>query len=173
MSPSTLRLYPENIPEELKKRRQWVNWTIEQRDGKPTKIPKQPHGPNAHSDKAATWSTFKTCLEAVVEKRFMGLGYVFNLDYTGTDFDNCVDPVTRQITDGRVERWVRQLDSYTEYSQSGRGLHVINRCTKPTEDRSSIMIDPEIGLKVEMYDVKRFFIMTGDLYGSNEHEEPQ
>lgn len=148
---------PENIPQELMDKRQWVNWDLEIRDGKQTKVPKQPNGRNADSTDPGTWSDFDTCMRALENgSRFKGIGFVFNHDYTGTDFDDCVR--NGGIINPDVARLVAQLNSYTEYSQSGRGLHVINNATKTgVTCRNG-------GSKVEMYDSCRFFCMTGDLF---------
>jgi putative DNA primase/helicase len=148
---------PENIPQELMDKRQWVNWDLEIRDGKQTKVPKQPNGRNADSTDPGTWSDFEACVGALENgSRFRGIGFVFNHDYTGTDFDDCV--LNGGIINPDVARLVAQLNSYTEYSQSKRGLHVINNATKPgVTCRKS-------GSKVEMYDSGRFFCMTGDLF---------
>lgn len=41
--------------------------------------------------------------------RFRGIGFVFNHDYIGTDFDDYVNPETGEITDPNVAR-----GSYTD-----------------------------------------------------------
>src|SRR5664279_3659691 len=87
----SMTLAPENIPQELMDKRQWVNWDLVIRDGKQTKVPKQPNGRNADSTDPGTWSDFETCVGALENgSRFRGIGFVFNHDYTGTDFDDCV-----------------------------------------------------------------------------------
>jgi len=157
---------PENIPQELKDRPQWVNWKIELRDGKETKVPKQSNGWNADSTVPATWTDFDASQSALKGgSRFGGVGFVFDGDFTGIDFDNCVDPLTGEIIDDDVARWVRQLNSYTEYSPSGRGLHVIIKARKPGP-RCSKTLNAN-GLKIEMYDVGRFFCMTGDVFNGS------
>src|ERR1700693_2832448 len=93
-----------NIPEELRQLPQWVNWQIEQRKGKPTKVPKQPSGVNASSTASNTWSTF-----ARVEQtngQFNGIGFVFTKEagYAGVDFDKCRDPKT-----GETEEWALDI----------------------------------------------------------------
>jgi putative DNA primase/helicase len=146
-----------SIPQELKERSQWVNWKIEMRDGKETKVPYQHDGVHAMSNTPQTWSSLDTCMCALEDgngrARFSGIGFVFNHDYTGTDFDNCVDSETGEIMDPDVARMVRQLNSYTEYSPSHCGLHVINRASKPGARCKTG--------NFEMYDFDRFFTMTG------------
>lgn len=158
---SPLPVTAATIPQELKERSQWVNWKIELREDKETKVPYQPNGQHAMSNTPRTWSGVETCMRALEDgngrTRFRGIGFVFNHDYTGTDFDNCVDPKTGEITNPDVARMVHQLNSYTEYSQSGCGLHVINNAAKPGP--KCRREDP---IKIEMYDGDRFFCMTGD-----------
>ena len=49
----------ENIPDELKDTPQWVCWKAVQRDGKWTKVPKNPQtGKNASSTRPETWASF-------------------------------------------------------------------------------------------------------------------
>ncbi len=60
-----LRIRPEDIPEELKSRPQWVVWKLETRDGKPTKVPyKSETGRRASVTELMTWSAFEDALEA-------------------------------------------------------------------------------------------------------------
>ena len=72
-----------NIPQELKERRQWVCYRIEEREGKKTKIPyrtdKVGRG-HAKSNDPATWHTFEEVAEAVgkLQNRFDGIGFVLS-----------------------------------------------------------------------------------------------
>ncbi len=52
------------IPQELKDRPQWVNWKIELREDKETKVPYQPNGLHAMSNAPRTWSGVETCMRA-------------------------------------------------------------------------------------------------------------
>ncbi len=149
-----------NIPVELRERPQWVAWKLlppARLGGKPRKVPVNPKtGRNAATDDPTTWSTFDLALAHYLNNHLAGVGYVFSDadPYCGIDLDGCVD------TDGHVEPWAAQvvadLSSYTEFSASGRGLHVIVRATLPSGSRK--------GATVEMYDGFRFFAMTGRLY---------
>jgi putative DNA primase/helicase len=143
-----------NIPDELRQLPQWVNWRIEQRAGKPTKVPKQPSGMNADSTAPKTWSTFERVSQT--NGKFDGIGFVFTKEAgnIGIDLDKCRDPKT-----GETEQWaldiIAELDSYTELSQSGTGWHVIVKGT--------LALDGNRKGRIEMYDCKRFFCMTGAL----------
>lgn len=112
-----------NLPDALKARVAWVCWRYEERDGKPTKVPKNPAtGRNAKSNDPRTWATFAEALAAA--PRFDGLGIMFSDGLCGCDLDHCRDPKT-----GELEPWaaevVAELDSYTEASPSGTGVHVL------------------------------------------------
>ena len=151
-----LSVRADNIPNELKRRSQWVNWRMEKRAGEPTKIPYTPGtGRRASSTDLTTWGTFEDTLSCL--NRYDGVGFVFcsGDPYVGVDLDGCVDPET-----GEVALWAAQiiegLDSYTELSPSGCGVHIIARGKIPRCGRRG---------PVEMYDRDRFFTLTGHLLG--------
>ncbi len=148
----------EDIPRELKRRRQWVAARITPDPDRPGKSNKRPIDPRtggaASTTDEATWGAFDEAV-AAAERLPAGtgaVGFVFTADdpYCGVDFDYCCE-------DGRISPeilgWVRQLDSYTEKSISGLGLHVICKGVLPPGGRRRGGI--------EMYDRSRFFVMTG------------
>jgi len=69
----------------------------------------------------------------------------------GVDLDNCRDPLT-----GRIEPWaleiVEKLDSYTEISPTGTGLHILIRGVLPRAVKTD---------RVEIYWEGRYFTYTG------------
>ena len=120
----------DNLPRPLVKRSQWVAASITphpDRSGKTEKRPVNPHtGSLASSTDPATWGTLEQALAMAERLGAQGaVGYVFSADdpYTGIDFDDCYDG--DGILAPEVGERVRALDSYTERSLSGRGLHVI------------------------------------------------
>ena len=142
----------ENIPDELRARRQWVVWKAV--GEKPDKVPFSARsGRKASSTDLMTWSTFEEATEAYEDGDYSGLGFVFSSadPYTGIDLDNCVNE------DGEIALWaleiVRHFDSYTELSATGTGLHIIVRGEIPNRRMD----------KVEVYSSKRFFTMTGHI----------
>lgn len=137
----------ESIPEELKKVKQWVCW-----DG--TKLPKNPYtGGNAQSNNPQTWSDYQTAINAVVKFGFSGIGFMFAPPYFGVDLDHCID------NQDFVDEFVESLQSYTEYSKSGTGIHIICKGKLPDGARRRG--------NVEMYSDRRYFIMTGNVYNPN------
>ncbi len=144
---------PENIPEELRRRRQWVVWKLETRDDKPTKVPYIAGGVGkASSTELLTWRTFDEAVQALGTGRYAGVGFVFcsGDPFTGIDLDDCRDPET-----GELEEWaaelVASLGGYAEASPSGTGVHIIVRGKSPNKKRG----------RVEAYSSERFFTVTG------------
>ena len=87
------------VPAELKALRQWVAWSKEQRDDKPTKIPYQVNRREAQSNHQQTWTDYQTVCDH--RDDFSGIGFVFSADdpYCGIDLDNCLDDT------GRMKAW--------------------------------------------------------------------
>lgn len=145
----------QNFPEEMRLLHQWVVWRIEVRDDKPTKVPYAVDGSRAESDNPNTWTSFDTACNAYLHGSYTGVGFMFSEydPYIGVDFDKCAaDGVIDPQKIGHVDL----LDSYTEFSQSGKGLHTIIRGILPPGGRKSAQHG------IEMYDRKRFFVVTGD-----------
>ncbi len=157
-----LRLAEQGVPEELATRDQWVTWEYgaTRANGGREKAPVDPHtGRRARTNDPATWGTLREALgRARRGPGDGGVGFVWSRDdpYTGIDFDGCRDPETGEIEDW-VLNAVARLDSYTEVSVSGTGLHVIVRGRLPGGGRKA---GP-----VEMYDQGRFFCFTGQPLG--------
>lgn len=147
----------EQVPDALVAERRWVCWWTENRDGKPTKVPADPaSGGYARVDDPGTWTSFDAAVRCYRERDGVdGVGFVFHAEgpYAGVDLDGCVDPET-----GEVAAWAREvvdrLDSYTERSPSGTGLHVIVEGVVPDGGNRADGI--------EVYDRVRYFTFTGD-----------
>ena len=111
-----------NIPMELRKLNRWVCWNMEDRNGKPTKVPKNPKSRecgNAMSDNPDTWGSFKQAVDCMKKFKLPGIGFMFNGDgITGIDIDSCRDKETGEITEQAADI-ISTLDSYTEVSASG------------------------------------------------------
>jgi len=159
-----ISLIPENIPEELTERPQWVCWRLEEREGEPTKVLYTPGTRSrASSTDLMTWRTFEDALEAYEASEPMaydGVGFVFcSADpFVGVDLDDCRDPET-----GEVAAWARRIidatqEGHAEVSPSGTGIHIIV-AGKVREGGIKKKI-PGKG-KVEMYSRERFFTITG------------
>ena len=148
-----MKLNLDSLPEELRQRRQWVVWKLEERGGKPTKVPYIAGGSGkASSTDSLTWRSFEEAVQALETGRYNGIGFVFSSGdpFAGVDLDDCRDPET-----GELEEWaakiVEAFGSYAEVSQSGTGVHIIVMGKAPNKKRG----------KVEAYSSERYFTMTG------------
>lgn len=146
--------------EELKDLKQWVCYrnVWDEKKQKNKKLPKDARtGKGAKANDPETWSPYPVALEG--KKRFGldGVGFEFASGYLGIDLDNVIDesgaltPVASEI--------VELMDSYTEYSPGGKGLHILCRTSLGKMGRRN----DRIGL--EMYNHGRFFTVTGRPYG--------
>ena len=152
-----MRVFYENIPAELKSARRWVCWKFEQRGGKATKVPYTPTGRRAKSNDPATWAAFDECRAAHESGRFDGIG--FQLDgsgIVGVDIDHAKDAAGNWNT--AAADITERLASYAEISPSGEGVHIFIKAVKPGNKSKNAAAG------VEMYDTKRFFTVTGNLF---------
>ena len=138
----------KNIPEELKQLPQWVCHR--------NKIPFNPvTRVAAKAGQPDTWARFDDAIKAVVS--YDGIGFEFNNNgIVGIDLDKVI-AADGVITAEAVEI-VEMMDSYTEVSPSGRGLHIFVKGDIPVDGRKKGFI--------EMYKAKRYFTVTGNAYGA-------
>ena len=147
------------VPADLKFIPRWVLWRTEavkgkgKGKGKLTKVPYQANGLRAQSTGAATWCSFDEARAAYDTGKFSGVGFVFNGDgIVGVDLDGVRDATTGDLTP-LARDIVTRLDSYTEVSVSGTGLHVFLRGEKPSAAcRRGVL---------EVYASGRYFTVTG------------
>jgi hypothetical protein len=153
------QLVEKNVPLEMRKRDQWVVWVMECRgkDQKPTKVPKDPRTlRNAKTTSPDTWGSFEeACAACETHPELCGIGYVFtdNDPYVGIDLDGVVDRKTGVLNE-LANDFVSNIESYTELSPSGTGLHIIVEGQLP---ESGSRRGP-----VEMYQRGRYFTVTGN-----------
>lgn len=109
----------------------------------------------ASSVDPTTWSDYETASNAVAAGIYDQVGFVFNnngivgIDIDcGFDEDGFLSEVSRDV--------VTRCQSYTEKSRSGRGIHVLTRGTLPFPGKNN-------RAGVEIYQSRRFFILTGDI----------
>lgn len=142
------------VPEELKKLPQWV--------ARREKIPYTPHtGTPAKAGVLETWGTFEDAVKAQLIRGYDGIGFEFaeGGGIVGIDLDHCIDPQKGIIADW-ANKIIDRMDSYTEVSPSGSGVHIFVRGDIPVNGRKKV-IDKATGAAVEMYKAKRYFTVTG------------
>lgn len=152
-----------NIPFELQQLDQWVVATgALMPDGKRNKIPLNPRtGAKADPTDRSTWGSF-------AEAQACGYPFVgfvlskedpyciIDLDDPSVDSDkNPIPPELVEKYSATHERILAGFPSYSELSQSGRGVHIICRGSIPHGVRRG---------KVEIYSDQRYMICTGNVH---------
>jgi hypothetical protein len=146
------RFFTEHVPAELRSRQQWVLWASV--EGK--KVPRQARNPqrNASTTKPATWAGLDTA-QAAAAVSGLGMGFVFShadpLVFIDLDWDGQPSELQSRI--------IAKLDSYTEVSPSGAGVHIFITADKNRIGRA-VKID---ALGVEIYLSGRYSTITGDI----------
>src|SRR4051794_37005196 len=122
------------VQPELARLNQWVGYKNEpDASGKPTKLPYNPHnGKRASVTDPSTWGCYSDVFTAVDKYSLDGPGFVFapGGEITGIDLDRCRDPETGEIAQW-AEEFITLVNSYTEISPSGTGVHILIRGTLP------------------------------------------
>ena len=142
------------IPSALKAIPNWVCWKAVLRNERIEKIPVSPvTGRHASTTDPTTWTDFNTAARAA-QAAGHGIGFVFTAEQeiVGIDLDKCRDPDT-----GTLESWAQEIvaaiNSYTEVSPSGTGLHIFAYGALPLgRSRRG---------QIEAYQQGRFFTVTG------------
>ena len=150
-----------NVPIELKQLKRWVCFKVEgMENGKTTKRPYNAiNGKLAKVNDELTWSTFDIALKGCEKYKCDGIGFILGCGIFGIDLDNHPDengvaPMNDEEFNNFSHEFVEQLNSYTELSQSGKGIHIICYGKLPQGARRKGCI--------EMYDSGRFFAFTGN-----------
>ena len=139
---------------ELQPLQQWVVWRAELEDGKQKKIPYNPHYRNARASVKIpkSWGTLDDALLTALESgHYSGLGFMLTPPLVMIDLDHSFDRATQTITDPQAAEIVQSLNSYTELSPSGTGLHILSYGQLPGKG---------IHTAIEMYGQDRFTTIT-------------
>lgn len=171
--PGLLPPVVEGIPAEIRTTKRWAPWRAvwDEKKRKYAKIPHRPERPEhgLSNKSAAGWGVFDRAIQAYYDNIngppvydrngaqivFGGVGYLMTGPHglTGIDLDHCVKD---GVLDEFAAQVVAQLDSYTEISPSGTGLHVLTSGDVP-EDWSN----HDRGVEVYGGNVARFLTITG------------
>ena len=116
-------------------------------------------GNAAASNNPSTWSNAAEAWAAKKRYGWAGIGCMFSIQtgVVGIDLDDCF------TEDGRLNDTARQIvqmmNSYTERSPSGKGLHILACGSIPHSVKRP---------GFEMYNELRYFTVTGNQYGASE-----
>ena len=154
---------------DLKQQKIWVCWN--QRAYKATgdrayKKPLNPHtGRNAQSNNPATWGTFEQAAESSA-RMGGGVGFMFTGNVCGID----VDVKGNAERGRRAKEILAHMNTYSEYSPSGDGFHIIFTCDVSKLPQQNGKLDPVYYQKnphngLECYFAgltNRYFTYTGE-----------
>lgn len=154
----------EYIPDELKSIPNWICWKSEADPKSHSGIKKIPINPrtggNAMSNNPSTWTDFDTALKS--SEKYTGLGFMFSgSGYFGVDLDDMPEALSKfrnGESDNIISEFIYSLQSYSEYSYSNNGIHIICKGILPKGGRKKKTSQGGF----EMYDNGRFFVMTGN-----------
>lgn len=148
-----------NVPYELTQQPRWVGYKLipsPKRAGKIDKLPYSPvTGRLAAVNDPGTWTSFQDAVAFVEEQEDIhGVGIVLTGDgLVAVDLDNCVDG------SGSIAPWAAEivdtLQSYTEFSPSRTGIHILVWGTLPDGRKRRGGI--------EMYADGRYMTITGNI----------
>ena len=157
----------QNIPQAMRDIPHWVNWKYfwDDKRGRWTKIPFAPAGLTAaKANDPATWGTFSSSCGNVWNDHNLGIGFEIGSKAAGrssglfcVDLDHVLE--NGQIQDPAARDIFETLDSYTEISPGGDGLHIWIKADV-TEERAK-----RKGV-IEMYGDGRYITVTGNQYGT-------
>lgn len=138
---------------ELKNTKQWICHL--------NKVPKSPlYNGNASPTEPKTWGTYEQAVKACKEYNYSGIGFVFTAesDFCGIDIDHCINE-NGEINKNALDI-VSTMDSYTEISPSGTGLHIIYKGKVHDEWKKKKTNALDKGIHLEMYQKDRYFTFT-------------
>ena len=153
------KVVSDAFPQTLKQLRRWILWRLEIRDGAQTKVPYRIDGLRASITNPNDWTDFETACRAFDPAKYNGLGFILKREdnIVCIDLDGCIGD-DGQICD-EAFNIVRILNSWTEVSQSGKGLHIFVRGTKPTD---KCKVKPREFESLEVYDSDCYIALTGN-----------
>lgn len=157
------------VPAALAERRQWLIWKFEAKRGqtKPAKMPyyaskKRRAGVQGGEEDRAALVSLDEALAVAQQGIWAGVGFAFlpGDGLIGVDLDKVIDPPwpdeTAKIKPG-AQRIIEACNSYTEYSPSGAGIHIIVAGQMDGVEKSN-----DIG--VEIFCGRQFFTFSANTY---------
>lgn len=150
------------IPPEMQAINNWVCWKAvpdPKSHSGTKKLPVNPRtGGNAQSNNPETWADFTTACNAAQSRGFAGIGFMFsNTPFFGVDIDD------RPLDAPEVQEMLRNIPSYAEMSQSGKGIHILCSGKLPGDSFNNRTEG------IEMYENGRFFVVTGKRISEQRH----
>jgi putative DNA primase/helicase len=176
------------VPQSLRNRAQWLVWRFEpdvRPDKKPRKVPycanggwraeDRRQGEQGSPDDRLRLVTYDEAIGHALAPDKGGVGFAFlpGDGLIGIDLDAVIDAETGEISE-RARNIIAACNSYTEYSPSGRGVHIIvagDTAALFDDGRAHSFKSNAIG--VEVFCGAQYFTFTGKRYsGTPEEVQP-
>ncbi len=178
------------IPDLLRQHKNWVMWRLENIQDKKTGETKSTkilysyvmrddgvaEERRAKSNDPSTWLRYDDAAATYHDNPglYNGVGFVLSgdLGIVCIDIDDALDQ-NGYFRHDSVAQVFEQFDTYTEISQSGRGLHIVCKADAETlallkrKKRVAKSVDTNAGrFEYEIYHDKRFIAITGNVVGN-------
>ncbi len=156
----------ENIPKYLKDNAKWGCWKYEVKNGRKTKIPKNPiTNKNAKVNNPLDFIDYKQVIEHI--DKYDGVGIRVSGDIVAVDIDHCYE--NGKMSDFALEIISKFPKSYIEYSPSGNGLRFFIRLYSNVgyNTKTYKMRNKNLELYVAGH-TNRFVTVTGNVYQNGE-----
>lgn len=132
-----MKMY-ENLPRYVKENARFCLWRYEDRNGKKTKVPYRTDGRRADNTELSDFAPFADVLSVFGNGGYDGIGLCVYGDLSAVDIDDCVENCT--LSD-MAKDIADTLDSYTEYSPSGKGIRILVRTSGIVYDKERYYIN--------------------------------
>lgn len=157
--------------EVLYERKQWLVWQYVQTapDTKPKKIPCSylTGKPASVTDEAnlGTFSQVRDFINTQPKPENWGIGIAMGHGLAGIDLDNCIMP--NQVLADTARDIVLRFNSYTEFSPSGKGMHILFTHSL-TDAECKELLGGKLGARTkdfELYLGQHYLTVTGSQFG--------
>ena len=153
----------DNIPKSLQEHPYWCLWKYEERNGKRTKVPYNPHtGSKARPNDSQTFASFSAALDALDAGKYDGLGIGLFGEMCAVDIDHCINE--DGIISDLAQDIIDTMCSYTELSPSGNGIRIIFTATQYYHDSNRYYINNQkMGLEIYVAgSTQKYVTITGN-----------
>jgi hypothetical protein len=151
-----MQVITDNFPACLLALPRWVCWQRvpdSKRPEKPRKVPMAADGSGkAACNRPATWGTISQAAKTCTRKGYDGLGFMLGDGIFGIDVDHCLQ---NSKPNALAQEIINRVQTYTELSPSGTGLHLLALGILPDGNRGRRKGD------LEIYGEGRYFTVTG------------
>ena len=119
-------------------------------------------------EEAYHFAIMHTLICSVPSMNTGGIGFVFteNDCYCGIDLDDVIDAEGKLTPE--AEDIVALMDTYTEYSLSGKGLHILFKLSQPLDSfgfKITHKLPLGVASRIELYDRNKFFTVSNKPFG--------